>query len=299
MSEVVSTNAIAAQRLKVYRKMPVPLQKIADYMSEKFSKETTALLLANYDVGAYLIDVTKNESKFGHDAMSQLAEYFPMIKGGRTTLYGLRDFAASFSREFVTEWSSKPMKKTGAFLTLSHWLALRKLDSSKDRVTLLKRTIEDALSAADLENEITSGAAGARKNIRQGGRNARIPDNPFLALQSTCKMGNKFDRFGKEVERKMFSVFSKLSEAKITPKLAEKLEETHKIIEHAVERGQQLLRAIEDSAEHAKRVLSRSASHEKAPGKAPGKPATRAPAGKHMTNGRVKSKHRAAGKVVV
>lgn len=144
-------------REEILASMNEATRKVAIDGERHISKAYRGIVLVQYDLGKKIAEVVARESVYGKDAVSKLAAYWG-ISGGATTLYNLRSFATSFTREFVEEWSAKPTKN-GGYISLNHWIKLLNVEPSK-REEMVRNIVEHGWSLRELTWEIKTRSAG-------------------------------------------------------------------------------------------------------------------------------------------
>lgn len=258
MSEKNAVSPVEKKRLALLKEMTPACRKVAEDFDTKMSKSAQGVIMISYDMGSRLREVVENEGEYGSKAVETLAAYLN-VKGGATTLYGLRDFAESFDREFVKANSVKPMAN-GDYLTLQHWSQLRKIAEQKDREKLLNRVFKESLSANELEKEVRAGSK--TKHSRQGGRKPGIPTSVLAGVQQTLSIGNKFVNLEDVVEKHVFDKIDEMPADQINDTLLEKLGECKETLESLGRSGTALLRRVEKGISRVTRVLEKKADQE-------------------------------------
>ena len=254
--EKITSTAIAAvekKRLQIYKAMPIALQEVASEFEAKLGRGARSVVLLQYDMGARMTDIIKDEATYGSFAVQQLADYLN-VPGGTTTLYNLRNLAQEFDRNYVKDWSAKPMAN-GRFLELAHWIALMRIKERKDQEKMLVRVLKNSMSANDLEKEIRAGSVKT-KNARQGGRKPSRPSSAIAGLQKTFSMAQQLNRYEEVAEKDVFDVITEMPADEVTPALKERLEKTIKTLGETEEKAGAMKSRAEECLERVERVLS-------------------------------------------
>ena len=297
---------IEKARLAVYNKMKPATQEVAKQFEEKLGKGATAIVLVQYDMGARVAEIVEDEGEYGSGAVKQLAEYLS-IPGGETMLYGMMNFSRTFDKDYVKTNTLRPMTNSH-FLSLQHWLQLMKISDEGKRDKMLERVLKESISANDLEKEIRSGAAGATKNARQGGRKPKTPSSPILGLQTTFQLANKFIRWEEVAEKSVFDRLDEMEPDKVNENLVKKTKETLAMVENTIEKATEMKGRLESNVERLEQVLSKkaesaadeydeeAASGKKKAGKKAAKPSTNGKASKNGKPGKDKGKKKNAKK---
>lgn len=263
---------IEKNRLQAYKAMTPATQELAKQFEEKLGHGAMAVVTMQYNIGSQIAHITKpeNEEQYGSKAVPLLADYLN-ISQGATTLYNLRNFAMKFDKDFVKEWSLKPMA-SGNYLTLHHWLQVMKI-KDEDKITkVLKKTLVESWSASDLEKEIRSGGAGKQTNTRGGGRNPKMPTSPIAGLQKTFSMLQKFNRFEEAAEESIFGAIEELEPDKVSDALLERITEVQGQAETTIEKAKEVVQHCTKAAKRVRKVLDarpEPSEEEEAPKKSP------------------------------
>jgi len=222
-SEVATTGPSEKELAKLYESMTPATRAVVDARRTSSTKRAVGTVLMAYNDGLMVRDMMdpKKESTYGTGAVAQMAAYF-----GETTatLYGLKNFVDKFDKDYVQEWTDRPMPYQ-KHLTLSHWLAVTQLDKVADAEKLLKRAIKEGLSANQVEAEVRSGAM-TRKNARSGGRPHSRPASPMAGLQKLGSLALGLLNYGKACTESMFSNIDELAPADVSSTLLDKLTAT-------------------------------------------------------------------------
>lgn len=280
-------------RLQIFKKMTPATQQVAKEFEDKISKGVVSQVKVAYDIGARIAEMVDdtNESTYGSSAVKQLADYLN-VDGGEQGLYNRMGFARAFTREYVTQQCAIPMAN-GNYLSFYHWLQLTKVEDEAKRDKWLNKVRKENMSGNDLEKEIRSGAAGATKHARQGGRKPKAPTSPIAGLQKTFEIANKFARWEEVAGRTTFSAIEEMSADKVDQKLLEKTEACLEMVSSAYEKAGEMKEALEANVERLKEVMTKKsedaaeAYSEEAEGEAEEE---EAPKPKASSNGKKKKK---------
>jgi hypothetical protein len=252
---VIPAQAYDKKRLTLLSKMPTQLREVAEDFSNRLARGNLGLVVILYDMGERLKEVTAKEAEYGSGAMKMLADFLGFDeKKGVTTLYNWRNFATEFTKEFVKEWTVKPMRD-GRFLDLAHWLQLMKIKDKTDQVKMLNRVISHSLSANDLEKEIKAGMVKS-KHSRQGGRKPGRPTSPIAGLQSAFQIGQKFNNYVPVVEKNILDVIDEMSPDDISDNLLENLNKARTEVAETEENAHNLGERLETTINRCEKVLT-------------------------------------------
>lgn len=268
---------IEKRRREIFQAMNEELRKVAMAMEGRISKASVGIVTTRYDIGAMILEVTNRENTYGTRAVEQLAEY---RNESANTLYALRDFADSFDREYVIEWTGKPMAD-GGFLTEKHWMAVRQLSKRSDQEKFLSRALDESLSANALAL-VVSASNIEKKKIGRGGRKASRPSSPLDGLQKFGKLAQTFVNYeDQQMEPAVFDAIDEMAPDAIDETLLSRLVSTLKEIEEAdkcidnakarlvsnLERVKEVLGSRAVTAEAATKKKAKASDEEEAPAK--------------------------------
>lgn len=264
-------------RLKVFNAMTPATQEVAKEFEEHGRHAGLGIVMTQYKLGAKVKAVKEDEGTYGSDAIEQLSQYL----GGNcstTYLYAIREFAATFDKEYVKKHTSVLMPGGGQ-LTLNHWVALAKLKDKVQREKMVDTVIKSGMSAQDLIKAIRAGAVGKVKNARQGGRNPKTPANAMVGLQQVYALSNKLLRYGEVAEHAVFDVLDEIAADMVTDVLVERIELALKGVNATGTKVEAMRDRLEKNLERAKKILDtagEAADGEAADGEAAEKPAKKA-----------------------
>lgn len=250
-----SLSAVEQARLAIFTAMTPDTQAVARELETTYSKVAMGFAISQYDVGARIVEVVDDESRFGQASISvkQLAQYLN-VHGGPGTLYGLANVARMFDREFVKTTSAKPMAN-GNFMSVGHWVCLTRLEDPKGRKALVSRILAEGLSVGDLEKEIQSGAAGSRKNARAGGRNPVRPTSVMVGLQKTYQIANTWVRWQKVAVEDVAAGLDTIPPDKVDDAIIAKTRETIALVTKAEEAAAAVRSQLEAGLAHLEEVV--------------------------------------------
>lgn len=297
MSESTTVVApIEKQRLAAFKKMPAALQEVAQDFEQKLGRGASGVIMIQYNMGSRIADVLSDVAKYGSGAVAQLAAYLPIPgstqKSKETLLRNLKTFSDKFTKEYVQEWSVKPMAD-GRFLELSHWLQLMKVQEKKDQEKMLNRIMKQSLSANDLEKEIRAGIVKT-SNSRQGGRKPKTPSSAIAGLQATFTMAQKLNNYVEVFDEKVAQAINDMDEDDVTEALAANLAKTVEVLGRTAEEAVEMKEKAEGCLDRVKEVLEAKAEaqeneegedSEEAEDEAPKKKAKAPKAAKASSNG--------------
>jgi hypothetical protein len=252
---MASNNVIPIDRarLQAFNRMNPATQQVAQEIEQQLKRGVQSMVLVYYDVGTRIDWLYSQRDQFGPQAISAIAEYLN-IDGGETTLYALRNFARSFSREFVQSYSERTMAN-GKYLTLTHWLKLSQVSGTKRQTQLLQRVLAHSLSSNELEQEIRALPEGDRKNKRSGGRNPAVPKSPMAGLQVFYSLAQRLANYEPLLESTVCPALENIEPDRVSEELVEKLEATQAKIQEAVLRSQSASQRMQTIIQRMRRVL--------------------------------------------
>lgn len=199
-------------------KMTPELQKLAVMIEKKHQTAVKGVVMIRYDIGVWLKRVIDEHTKYGSDAVGQLAAYLN-YPGGATGLYTLRNFADTFTREFVLQQSSLPMAD-GRAIETNHFFCIMRVANPKEQLKLFDRVRRECWTANQLETHIR--ASLEPKNRRQGGRKPQRPTSPAAGLQKLLSQAKRLDNFLDVLEDNVFTPLEELSPDKVDERLVER-----------------------------------------------------------------------------
>lgn len=248
-----SLAAIEKQRKTVYQSMTKATREVADEFEASLTRGARGVVLIQYDLGKRVIEITKedNESKYGSNAVEQLASYLS-IPGGSTTLYALKSVAETFDKGFIDGEMQKTLTG-GGNLQIAHWIALAKVEDQKDRKALLAKVFAEGWSANDLELEVRSGVR--TKHARSGGRRPGVPTSPIAGLQKTYALLHQLNNWESVAVKHVFKEIDGITPDAVTKAMIEKLQVTKKEADTAAKNLTAMIEHLVANIERANEVL--------------------------------------------
>ena len=155
--------------------------KLAEKYAGKFAAADQERVLAHYDLGTDLVKVTSDETRYGTDALPQLAKYLG-VEHGTNGMLALKRWAGVFDRKTVAEYTGKTFPD-GSRLSVQHWVIVTRVKAAADRVKLLKRAVAEGLSS----RQVSSLVAGIAM-VNPGGAGGRAPRSPLSAAAALKKL---------------------------------------------------------------------------------------------------------------
>lgn len=253
----MSKNAISPvekKRLAILKEMSPATREVAQDFETRLGKVAHGIILTQYDMGSRIAEIMENEGEYGSGAVKQLSEYLN-IAGGETTLYALRNFSESFDKDYVKEWSLKPMAN-GQFLSIGHWFKIMQLKDRKAQDKMLDRVFRESLSVNELEKEVRALGSKDKKNARQGGRKPATPTSPIAGLQTAFQIAQKWANLEPVLEESVFDAIDELPPDRINDALLEKLNETKSKLEEMAEKAQSAAERVGSNIERVETVLA-------------------------------------------
>ncbi len=256
MSQIPPVSPEEKERALILKRMTPAGQEVAKELELRMSRTAQGLVVAHYDMGARVRDALNErhgETTYGTGFVRQLADYLA-IPGGEHHIYDLVKFSSTFDREYIKTNSAKSMAK-GGYLSLSHWLALMRLEEHRDQEKLLNRTFKESFSVRELELEIQ--ASGARtRNVRQGGRKPAVPTSAMAGLQKAFALSRSLVNFRPVMEQAVFARIDEMPPEDVNRPLLKKLREVRDTVTQANEAGSSILKRLDENIDRAKRVLA-------------------------------------------
>lgn len=241
------------QRNQVFKSMNPETQQVARELEAKISKVSNGIVVLQYQMGMRIAKVVEEEQVYGEGAVKQLADYLNN-PGGATHLYNLKNFATTFTKDYVERTMERSME-SGERLSVGHWIALSRIDDGAKREKMLERVFKHSMSANDLVREVT--ASGSGKNVRQGGRKPQTPTSPTAGLQKTHSIAQQLNRFSEVAYDNVFGVIDEMDSEKMNETLLEKLEETKATLEETMEEAPKMIARIEKNIKRVTKVLAK------------------------------------------
>jgi hypothetical protein len=217
------------KRTENFDAMTPDLKKVAKRFDGMLEKASTGTVKIAYDMGTTIKDVVGKETKYGSNAVKQLAMHLGK-EWSDTKLYAYRDFATTWSRAQIEKLSTSRMAD-GSLLTVSHFLAVAKIKSTEDRKVLWNKIFKESLSAVTVRAEVQ--AAFEQNNTRTGGRKPSRPASLMSGAQEITKMvgrvNNKFEIWDETV----IDEAQNKSAPECTEELLERLTEAEAVMDTA------------------------------------------------------------------
>lgn len=207
----------------IYESMPVPLQRVADFIQQQQQRQNMGLIKIGYQIGQKIRSVVADKDSYGTeaDAIKQLSAYTAV---SRDTLYAYRGVVEAWPdwKEFEAI-VAEPMKDGGT-LTLTHMVSVARLAKAADRKKLLKRIKNQSMSANEAHMEAT--AQFEARNKRSGGRK---PSKPTSAQAGYQQIRNEAQKMNNRFDHAWMAIFDEVDEVtpdKLDPELKKKAEDS-------------------------------------------------------------------------
>lgn len=242
-----------ATREQALATMNGPLQDVAKDIQKKLNGVTKGTLLAYHDVGTLVDQVLRDEVRYGHDALSLLAQFLGVSDGERT-LGDLREFAREYPREYIAEEIKKPMAN-GDCVSYSHFVTLMKISSREYRAELLTRIRAECLSVADVRREIAGGAYPVAKK-RGSGRKMKRPTSPIAGLHRLSVEATRITKLAPLLDDAVFIELQTLAPAKVNEKMLEGIDSAKTAAGKAIAAFTDMLGKLDNTKERLQRVLT-------------------------------------------
>jgi hypothetical protein len=174
MEPIMTTTVVPVdkRRADILSTMPDRLQEVAKAIDVKLGNFQKASVMTFYQIGTLLVEPLSSaqQGTYGQNAKQLLATYLPNLsEDGRelpvdsrqNLMIGLKNWAERFPEATVRKYSEMTMGD-GSRLKVSHWRALCRLEEKDQAMNLLKKTVEEGLSAATVRGLVLSGGYGKR-----------------------------------------------------------------------------------------------------------------------------------------
>jgi len=235
-SEVGPKTIVEIARAKVYSEMQPSTQKVVGQLAEEDKRVNVSSVMWAYYRGTHIRRVMQSPEVYGENAIEQIATWLygaeaddkvglqRMSASGRAQLRNLAKFA-EIDANFVRKWSVKP-NKHGGFLTWSHWLLLSRLKDLSKLTLMVKTTINNAWTTAELREQM----AGRGLNPSVSGNPAgRTPTTPASALQGmvrTLRSATSLAKWLPMFEKTTLPLLDKMPPDKIDELVVSRIRET-------------------------------------------------------------------------
>lgn len=217
MAGVIKSTEKAVQlaRNTVYNEMTEATQIYANEIQENLQSYESDQVLLLHMVGTLVSDMQEDPDKYGDSGIEQVAQYLN-LEGGDTLLYAYAKFAATFTREFVSE-TMRRQTTHGRALTISHWIELSRVEKETSRLKLVDKVFDQNLSVRELQQEVRGNKLGNSAANRQGstGRKPKISKSPIAATQQLSKMATSFRNFEALYSTEVLNEMESLPEEKL------------------------------------------------------------------------------------
>jgi hypothetical protein len=247
------------ERKDLLAEMREPTQKLAINLEDRIGRVNTAGVLVQYDLGAQVAAAMDDPDKYGDMATRQIAAYLK-IPGGVTTLTNLVNVSKAFDRKFIEAQVGEAMPD-GRPLTITHFVALQRLDGSKARDKMLKRIRTECMSGQDVEAEVQ--ASGRTKNVRKGGRKQKKPTSDLAGLQQLHAKSQQLDNYLPLMDD-IFASLESISASKVTERTVERFNTATATLTKTRDDIQAALKRMEAVGKRLDRVMSGKESDENA-----------------------------------
>lgn len=207
---------VAKKRAELFQAMPGPLQHVATEFEKKIVVVTQGVVRLRWDMGARLNQVADQPSKYGKDAIAQLAAYTG-ITGGKQTLFNWRNLAKCFDRETISTQAAIPAVN-GKLLTTEHFLVVTRVPADKDRLAFLAQAREKCWTANDLWLEVKSkypDATVTKEAKGKGGRSPGVPPSPLAGLRKGYGQAQKLTNYLATMDDNVFTPMLELPATEI------------------------------------------------------------------------------------
>jgi flagellin-like hook-associated protein FlgL len=254
--------AIAQERLRLFENMAPATQRLAKAGEDNLAKANRSFIIARYALGEMANMAKQSEAQYGGNAVEQLAMYWG-IKGGASPLNQLMNFAKRFTREFVTEWSLKPIANDeNRSMSLQHWLQLTHVQEAQDVDRLLHRIVSDGLTATELCEELRGGGV-ATNNQRSGGKKPKMPSSPIAGLQRTIALSKQLTNYSALVRDKLCVKIDDMPPDRIDATLNNALQKSIDELDAVIDNATRTRAELVDRQARVKRVIDKKPKSKK------------------------------------
>jgi len=210
------------QQQEIYKSMTPALQQVANYVLTKKKQETLGVVRICYQIGEKINDVATNKDSYGEEtaAIRKLADY---TATAREMLYHYRTVVRAYPNWQDLEELIKTPMKDGNVLTITHMITVCQLAKVADRKKMLKRIINESLTAN--ETRIEANANYDAKKTSSGGRRPGKPTSPQAGYQQMRNEAQKINNRFKQTWNEIFDEVDEAEPDKLDPALAKKCQE--------------------------------------------------------------------------
>lgn len=253
-----TTELTVQQREVIFEDMDKVTQKAAQDGLKKLQAGYQVAVLIQYDLGEIvnrIFDAEHLNETQQKQEIKKLAAYWNQSNLNSSTLYDLRNVAASFDREFVKAQVEERMAN-GNYLSWSHFKELQKVDSETKQLAILKKIRQHSWSANELALELQGKKEAAIK--RSGGRKPMLPKTPNAMLQKLFTTVQQADNYVTALSEPLDGIFLELSSSDVDDQFVENLNNTLERISEASEHFSETEKRLKKVLKRASKVLEES-----------------------------------------
>lgn len=254
---------VQKKRQQVLQEMTPALKKVAANFDTKMTKAAVGNLTIAYNIGKIVTNVLASETKYGANAVEQLAAY--MGHGwSATKLYAYRDLASEYTEAKIKQLARAKMAD-GGHVTVSHCLAIIKVKGKAERQKLWRRAFDEGLSAESLKMEIA--ATEEKRNTRSGGRKPSVPKSVMGGAQEIFNLGQKINNKFEIWDEHVTGEVMQKPATEINDALVEKLSAAESQLESMEDKLMTYRPKLQKAIDRAQKILAenkKAAAQEKA-----------------------------------
>lgn len=153
-------------------------REITQEIRDDYAKVAVSEIVAFWRIGQRINKVLEDESKFGVNAVEQIATALQLEAN---LFYSCRKFASAFTAAEVKELGARK-NAAGVGLSFSHFVALSRVQDTEFRTKMLNKAYQHCLSVRDLVAQIQQQQGRRSNNL--AGRAGAGPRSPTAAASS-------------------------------------------------------------------------------------------------------------------
>lgn len=254
MSDKALVSADAKTKAAAFRQMPPALQRAAKFMEGEINKANKSHLWLCWQLGkviAQVINSTDREKYGGPGSVKLLASYFDLTTD---TFTRYRNLYMAFDEKTFSWALEQRMVESGRMLTWPHCVRLMTVADENQRIGYLKDIFKYGWSPEELAKQITKDEG---RLPRPGGRKVAVPKTLEGRLTNQSEILRIVIRNDEAIWRNeeagILKAIETLPEEKLTPELAQQVEQSLAVLRHA----QTVLTENTKMLQNASRLLSR------------------------------------------
>lgn len=268
---MTDTSALTIQKERqkaALDEMSSDLKKVYKQIKSKTDAISKNVILAMYDVGELVQQVTRNERKYGEAAVPTLA----VALGKQWSANQLWDY-----RQLANSWTRAGIEKLvgqktagGNTITLTHLKKLSGISDTEKRREMTKRVFVEDLTTDELADAILSGSGGKKRS--SGGRKPTPPKTITSGLKQIASYPEQVGNRVKIWDTHVFNKIAKLSPDDCDAGLLKQLKATRDAEQQAIENSQHIVGKLDQSINRVETVLKKKKAAKKGAGSSNGAP---------------------------